>query len=64
MKPGDAVEVSRIWAHGEPAAWFGGYRFVEVEPRGTVLVAHLAGTFEGVVVRYRAADVRPAKESV
>jgi hypothetical protein len=57
MKLGDKVKVRRIWAHGEPAAWFGGYEFVSYENTRTCFVRELEGAFAGCSVRYDIADV-------
>lgn len=65
MDPGDAVEVSQVWASGGAqhppySTWVKGYEFVRAEDGGTVIVRALRGMWKGCEVRYDADAVRLA----
>lgn len=71
MSPGDAVEIRKLLAAGDPPlrAWCQGYTVVAFEPQAalvvalkprTVLVRCERGVFAGCVVRFLADSVRMA----
>lgn len=67
MKPGDAVEVEKVWAGGQLIplkSWFKGYTFVREanDVQGPcVIVRHTEGLFKGLEVRFPPHEVRAAR---
>lgn len=65
MKPGDDVEVRRVWAHDGPfkpplAGWFGNYKFV-ARNGDIARVQATDGVFIGSEFNYKLSDVRVKK---
>lgn len=69
MKPGDKVEVNKVWAatgggRAPLTAWFKGYELVSVKD-GKVVVRDIGdGTFNGCEYNYDLSDIRPDQEQV
>jgi hypothetical protein len=66
MKPGDLVEVNRVWASQGRLlpplrGWAKGFEFVELDGP-YVVVRFLEGLYAGMDANYPAQDVRPAVE--
>jgi hypothetical protein len=60
MESGDSVQVKRIWAHGQPAAWFGRYKFVrkDKEHYSFVTPTNSESLLFGMNIRYDNQDIR------
>jgi hypothetical protein len=67
MKPGDKVEVNRVWAAqggflSPMRSWAKGFEFVE-QDGPYLVVRHLTGLYAAMDASYPAQDVRPAQEA-